>query len=72
VPFPAWVDPVWRNCLVGCMICQRACPEKKEFLGWIEEGAEFSKEETALLLNLRYLLASELSRAGGCWHRTCW
>ncbi len=50
VPFPAWVDPVWRNYLVGCMICQRVCPENKEFLGWIEEGAEFSEEETALLL----------------------
>jgi epoxyqueuosine reductase len=50
VPFPAWVDPAWHNCLVGCMICQRVCPENKEFLGWIEEGAEFSAEETTLLL----------------------
>jgi epoxyqueuosine reductase len=50
VPFPAWVDPAWHNCLVGCMICQRVCPENKEVLGWIEEGAEFSQEETALLL----------------------
>jgi epoxyqueuosine reductase len=50
VPFPEWLDPAWHNCLVGCMICQRACPENKEFLGWIEEGAEFSEEETALLL----------------------
>jgi len=32
------------------MICQRVCPENKEFLAWIEEGAEFSQEETALLL----------------------
>ncbi|MBN1247392.1 MAG: epoxyqueuosine reductase [Anaerolineae bacterium] len=50
VPFPAWVDPAWHNCLVGCMICQRVCPENKEFLGWIKEGAEFSAEETTLLL----------------------
>ncbi|MBE9506928.1 MAG: epoxyqueuosine reductase [Chloroflexi bacterium] len=50
VPFPAWLDPAWHNCLVGCMICQRVCPENKEFLGWVEEGAEFSAEETALLL----------------------
>jgi epoxyqueuosine reductase len=50
VPFPAWVDPAWHNCLVGCMLCQRACPENKEVLGWIEEGGEFSEEETALLL----------------------
>ncbi|MBN1810473.1 MAG: epoxyqueuosine reductase [Anaerolineae bacterium] len=50
VPFPAWLDPAWHNCLVGCMICQRVCPENKEFLGWVEEGAEFSAEETSLLL----------------------
>jgi epoxyqueuosine reductase len=50
VPFPAWVDPAWHNCLVGCMICQRVCPENREVLGWVEEGAEFSQEETALLL----------------------
>jgi epoxyqueuosine reductase len=50
VPFPAWVDSAWHNCLVGCMICQRVCPENKEVLGWVEEGAEFSREETALLL----------------------
>jgi epoxyqueuosine reductase len=44
------VDPAWHNCLVGCMLCQRVCPENKEVLGWVEEGAEFSQEETALLL----------------------
>jgi len=32
------------------MYCQRVCPQNKEFLGWVEEGAEFSAEETALLL----------------------
>jgi epoxyqueuosine reductase len=50
VPFPTWLDPSWHNCLVGCMYCQRVCPQNKEFLGWVEEGAEFSAEETALLL----------------------
>jgi epoxyqueuosine reductase len=50
VPFPAWLDPSWHNCLIGCMHCQRVCPENKEFLEWIEEGAEFSTEETTLIL----------------------
>jgi epoxyqueuosine reductase len=50
VAFPAWVNPAWHDCLVGCMHCQRACPENKAFLGWIEEGVAFSEEETALLL----------------------
>lgn len=50
VPFPATIDPAWHHCLVGCMYCQRACPENKQFVGWVEERAEFSREETALLL----------------------
>ena len=50
IPFPAWLDPSWHSCLVGCLDCQRICPENKGFLEWIEEGAEFSQEETALIL----------------------
>jgi len=50
VPFPAWLDPSWHNCLVGCLHCQRVCPQNKDFLEWVKEGAEFSQEETALLL----------------------
>jgi epoxyqueuosine reductase len=49
-PFPAWLDPSWHNCLVGCLDCQRICPQNKDFVEWVEEGAEFSQEETALLL----------------------
>jgi epoxyqueuosine reductase len=49
-PFPAWLDPSWHNCLIGCLDCQRVCPQNKDFLEWVEEGAEFSQEETALLL----------------------
>jgi epoxyqueuosine reductase len=50
IPFPAWLDPSWHNCLVGCLDCQRICPQNKNFLEWVEEGAEFSQEETALIL----------------------
>jgi len=50
VPFPAWLEPAWHNCLVGCLHCQRACPENRDCLDWVEEGAAFSAEETALLL----------------------
>jgi len=50
VPFPAWIDPSWHNCLVGCLHCQRVCPENGDFLQWIEGTEEFSQEETALLL----------------------
>lgn len=50
VPFPAWLDASWHNCLVGCFHCQSICPENRDFLDWVEEGAEFSSEETILLV----------------------
>jgi epoxyqueuosine reductase len=50
VPFPAWMDPFWHNCLVGCLHCQRVCPQNREMWQWVQDGAEFSQEETALLL----------------------
>ena len=48
--FPDWLDPSWHNALVGCMICQKICPVNKDFVDWIDDKAEFSEEETALLL----------------------
>ena len=50
IPFPTWMGPSWHNCLVGCLHCQKVCPENKDFLQWIEGREEFSEEETALLL----------------------
>ncbi len=50
VPFPLWMETSWHNCLVGCMICQKVCPQNKEFTQWIGEEEEFSEEETTLLL----------------------
>lgn len=50
VAFPPAMDPAWHHCLVGCMHCQRACPENRQFIGWVEDRGEFSREETALLL----------------------
>ncbi len=48
--FPDWIKPSWHNCLVGCMRCQLCCPVNGPFLGWFEDAAEFSEEETALIL----------------------
>jgi epoxyqueuosine reductase len=50
VPFPDWMAASWHNCVVGCMHCQRVCPQNKEFIQWTGEEEEFSEEETALLL----------------------
>ena len=49
--FPEWLSPAWHNCLVGCMICQKVCPANKEVTKWIEAGATFNQEETALILD---------------------
>ncbi len=51
VPFPEWVDPSWHNCLVGCLRCQRVCPENGQVRDWIVGDEVFSEEETALLLD---------------------
>jgi epoxyqueuosine reductase len=51
IPFPAWMDPSWHNCIEGCLRCQRVCPIDKEFLKWIEDLEEFSEQETAMLLD---------------------
>jgi epoxyqueuosine reductase len=48
--FPQWIKPAWHNCLVGCLYCQKACPVNKDVPLSIEEGPEFSENETALIL----------------------
>jgi epoxyqueuosine reductase len=50
VPFPDWMKPIWHNSIVGCMHCQRVCPENKGIIQWTGEEEEFSEEETALIL----------------------
>jgi epoxyqueuosine reductase len=50
IDFPSWIDSSWHNCLVGCFHCQTACPQNRGFLKRIEEGAAFSEEETALIM----------------------
>jgi epoxyqueuosine reductase len=50
VPFPEWVDPAWHNCLVGCLHCQRVCPENKAVRNWVVGDEVLSEEETALVL----------------------
>ncbi|MBU7005068.1 MAG: hypothetical protein HXS50_05835, partial [Theionarchaea archaeon] len=49
-PFPEWIDPRWFNCLVGCMICQRACPVDRDLLDFSDDAIAFSREETDLML----------------------
>jgi epoxyqueuosine reductase len=47
--FPGWLNQSWFECLIGCMKCQRICPENKSYINWIEENETFTEEETRLL-----------------------
>lgn len=48
---PGWVDPRAHNSLIGCMICQRVCPEDREALAHARRLADFDEEETARLVS---------------------
>ncbi len=48
--FPAWLDPSWHHCPVGCMKCQLSCPQNQAFKNRIEDRATFDESETELLL----------------------
>ena len=49
--FPHWLKPEAHNTLIGCMKCQSVCPVNKPYLDRIEDGPDFSEEETKLILN---------------------
>jgi epoxyqueuosine reductase len=49
-PFPAWIDPAWHACAVGCLRCQRACPENARIaLAEPPPEAFDEREATAIL-----------------------
>ena len=50
VPFPAWLSPSSHDLLVGCLRCQQVCPTNMDIKEWVEDGAEFTADETNLLL----------------------
>jgi epoxyqueuosine reductase len=50
VPFPSWISASAHNCLVGCLCCQRVCPENHQAMDWTRDGEEFSEDETAEIL----------------------
>jgi epoxyqueuosine reductase len=53
IPFPDWIPQARHECLVGCMECQRACPENLPYLDRVVEAGEFSEAETVLILQGR-------------------
>lgn len=49
--FPQNIDKTLHHCLLGCMICQRICPENKKNNEWAEEKEEFTEKETTMILD---------------------
>lgn len=48
--FPGWFDRSWHNAIVGCMKCQWACPQNREFAAKAEDEVGFTAGETELIL----------------------
>jgi len=48
---PGYVKPSMHHCLLGCMICQRVCPENRNYIKRIVVKEHFSEKETTDILN---------------------
>jgi epoxyqueuosine reductase len=49
-PFPDWVEPGWHTCAVGCLACQKVCPENAGIDLRVEEPVRFDAEESAAIM----------------------
>jgi epoxyqueuosine reductase len=49
-PFPDWVRPEWHTCAVGCLGCQRVCPENVAPGLTVAPPERFDERESAAIL----------------------
>ncbi len=49
-PFPAWVQPAWHTCAVGCLRCQQVCPANAGVDLRVDEPVRFDAAESAAIL----------------------
>ncbi len=49
LPFPDWIASAKHTSLIGCMTCQKVCPENEAVLDQFGIEVKFSEAETALL-----------------------
>ena len=47
---PEWVNPEWHNALLGCMSCQRKCPQNADFVKNIVNIGKYDETQTKALL----------------------
>ncbi len=63
--FPDWVPSSAHNCLVGCLVCQKVCPQNKGRLAVVDLEPAFTEEETAVVLAAAR--AGSNARSGRVW-----
>lgn len=63
-PIPGWAKPPKSICLIGCLECQRVCPENKGRLKTVPSGVEFTAEETEAVIEAGRKLAMDRPAAG--------
>lgn len=49
--FPEWIPAAAHNSIVGCMLCQELCPENRQYSKGTTVIAEFTPDETEMLIN---------------------
>lgn len=57
--FPSWIKKEWHNALIGCMKCQKVCPENNNFIGRAEANFYFDELETEKILKNKSLYCLE-------------
>lgn len=70
--WPGWLTSAAHNCLVGCLLCQKACPHNAGRLRFERTREEFTPDETATLLDgtcdanqpLWHAITGKLARLG--------
>lgn len=50
IPWPDWLPASAHNALIGCLACQRVCPQNRGLLRYEDLEPAFTREETAALL----------------------
>jgi len=48
--FPAWIKKSWHNSIIGCVRCQKVCPENAQFMKQTVDAESFSEDETTLIM----------------------
>jgi len=48
--FPEWIKPEAHNALIGCILCQKRCPENAEVMKDVRVLEEITEEETEAIL----------------------